>query len=397
MTPNIDAHIGISAYATEFKGIGGSIRAAPEDFDVTELLSDDAVLSAGGESGYAVCVLEKRNIDTAHALLAVQKKTGARFRALGLKDASAVTRQFVCSEKRFRPPEYIDAAKFSLRRVGFAKRPLSKRDMVGNRFKIRITDPGPGLGDFAEHDRVLNFYGYQRFGSRRPVTHLVGQAMLRRDFAEAVRLILSYTSEYDSAENTKLRQSLSDADYARHLGMLPPQMDIERAVLGQMADHGDPLRALRAVSVSMRRFYVQAYQSYLFNLALSEALEAGEDLYAPVQDDVCFGRDSKIAKCAGDAGARLAVPIVGYSYYKKTRFHRHILKVLESEQIAPRDFFIKEMQEASGEGGFRQSAIHCTGYETHDDTVEFTLSRGSFATILLREIIKPQNPLIAGF
>jgi len=29
--------------------------------------------------------------------------------------------------------------------------------------------------------------------------------------------------------------------------------------------------------------------------------------------------------------------------------------------------------------------------------VNFTLSRGSYATILLREIMKPEDPFIAGF
>jgi len=55
------------------------------------------------------------------------------------------------------------------------------------------------------------------------------------------------------------------------------------------------------------------------------------------------------------------------------------------------------MQEVSNEGGFRQAAIHCTDYSSHDDVVEFSLSRGSFATILLREIMKPKNPMTAGF
>jgi tRNA pseudouridine13 synthase len=55
------------------------------------------------------------------------------------------------------------------------------------------------------------------------------------------------------------------------------------------------------------------------------------------------------------------------------------------------------MQEASSEGGFRQAAIHCSDYSAHDNVVEFSLSRGSFATILLREIMKPQDPMLAGF
>ena len=55
------------------------------------------------------------------------------------------------------------------------------------------------------------------------------------------------------------------------------------------------------------------------------------------------------------------------------------------------------MQEVSSEGGFRQAAIHCSSYSQHDDVVEFSLSRGSFATVLLREIMKPKEPLIVGF
>ena len=67
------------------------------------------------------------------------------------------------------------------------------------------------------------------------------------------------------------------------------------------------------------------------------------------------------------------------------------------EEITPKDFFIKEMQEVSSEGGFRQAAIHCTDYMSEKNRVEFSLSRGSFATILLREIMKPREPLDAGF
>ena len=93
----------------------------------------------------------------------------------------------------------------------------------------------------------------------------------------------------------------------------------------------------------------------------------------------------------------LALPFVGYSYYKKTRFDHQISKILEQEEITPKDFFIKEMQEVSSEGGFRQAAIHCSDYSSYETSVEFSLSRGSFATILLRELMKPKDPIIAGF
>ena len=70
---------------------------------------------------------------------------------------------------------------------------------------------------------------------------------------------------------------------------------------------------------------------------------------------------------------------------------------MQDEQIEAKNFFIKEMQELSIEGGFRNAAIHCTDTKVEDDVISFTLNRGSFATIVLREIMKPANPILAGF
>ena len=55
------------------------------------------------------------------------------------------------------------------------------------------------------------------------------------------------------------------------------------------------------------------------------------------------------------------------------------------------------MQEISNEGGFRNASVKCDDYSIIDNVVSFSLSRGSFATIVLREIIKPENPLMSGF
>jgi tRNA pseudouridine13 synthase len=218
------------------------------------------------------------------------------------------------------------------------------------------------------------------------------------DFNKAVDLILSFTSSYDSKENTEIRQKLSDkANYQQYFDQVPVQMDIERIVLKEMIEHGEAIRAIRAIPVSLRRFYIQAYQSFIFNQSISAAFLDGEDLFEAQSGDVCFDYNGIIGKYVKGMDQNLALPFVGYSYYKKTRFDFQISKILEQEEVSPKDFFIKEMQEASSEGGFRQAAIHCSNYSAHDNVVEFSLSRGSFATILLREIMKPQDPMIAGF
>lgn len=395
MIPKIDSDIGISVYTTKYSGCGGRIREKREDFAVSEIIDEKTIMH---KEGYAVYKLKKSGIDTNHALQNVFEKFGVHLKALGLKDANAVTEQNVCSMGANKVLPNHSEEKFSIEKVGFAKRPLSAKDMMGNHFIIRIADAKDDAGNFVEWESVLNFYGYQRFGSKRPVTHLVGKALVQKRFDDAVSLMLSYTSEFDSEENTKIRKEMADpSKYKDALGQVPKQMDLERILLKEMIQHSDPAKAISQLPLSVRRLFVDAYQSYLFNLTLSESYEFGEELLKPQQGDVCYDKNSKLGKYEKDPGQVLAIPMVGYSYFKKTRFDSHISKILQKEGVSPKDFYIKEMQEVSSEGGFRSARLVCLDVAAKKDTVSFTLKRGSFATMILREIMKPTDPLDAGF
>ena len=398
MIPKIDSEIGISVYTTRFEGCRGKIKSKDDDFLVSEVLSKNAIQNISADGNYAVYKLKKHGIDTTHSLANVFKKYNLRLKSLGLKDATAVTEQYVYSEKKLNSIAKISEDKYSLERIGFVKKPLSKKDMIGNQFKIKITDTTKDISKFNEFDKILNFYGYQRFGSKRPVTHLIGKALLQQNYTKAVNLLLSFTSEYDSAENTKLRKKLSDkSNYSKLLDEIPFQMDLERIVVNQMIQDDDPKKAIRALPLAIRRFYLQAYQSFLFNKTLSMAFIDGENLFLPQQGDVCYDKNGIIGKFSNESGQRLSIPFVGYSYYKKTRFHYQISKILESEEVSPKDFFLKEMQEISSEGGFRNSSIKCDDIDITNDWIRFTLSRGSYATIVMREVMKPKDPITAGF
>ena len=398
MIPKIDSEIGIFAYTTNFPGCGGIIRKQKEDFNVSELITEKAHSKICSDSGFAVYKLQKNGIDTTHALNEIFKKFGLRLKSLGLKDASAVTEQFVFTAYKTNKHSEIKEQKYNLKKVGFIDKILSKKEMIGNHFQIKIDGASNELSKFSEFNKVLNFYGYQRFGSRRPVTHLIGRSMIQKDFAGAVDLLLSFTSDYDSIENTKLRQLMSDASkYSEALKTIPKNMDLEKIALKEMIEHNDPVRALRALPLSIRRFFVQAYQSYIFNHTLSKSLDAGEELFSPQSNDVCYNKNGELGKFENNPSQRLSVPFVGYSYYKKTRFHYYIEKILRDEGLTHKDFFSKEIQEISSEGGFRNSSIKCDDYSTSGNIVSFSLSRGSFATMVLREIIKPKNPLFSGF
>ncbi|MGI0062206.1 MAG: tRNA pseudouridine(13) synthase TruD, partial [Nitrosotalea sp.] len=348
---------------------------------------------------YAVYKLKKQGIDTNHALSDIFTKYGLRLKALGLKDANATTEQYVCDMTTGRSTDTLITNRYTLEKIGLVQKPLTKKDMVGNNFKIKIEGANfSKVAQFADYNKILNFFGYQRFGSKRPVSHLIGKAILQKNFNYAVETLLSFTSEYDLEHNNKIREMLKDkSNYAKAFDQVPPQMDIERIVLGEMIDHGDALKALRAIPIQLRRFFVEAFQSFVYNQTISKAYEAGEDMMQPQQGDVCFDKDDNLGRYQNDPEQRLTVPLVGYSYSKKNRFDSFISQILLEEQITPKEFFIKEMQEASAEGGFRQAIISCKDFAIKEPYVDFTLSRGSYATILLREIIKPSDPIAAGF
>ncbi|MDE1766718.1 MAG: tRNA pseudouridine(13) synthase TruD [Thaumarchaeota archaeon] len=399
MVPKLDSIIGISVYCTKTQGTGGKIRTSQDQFFVSEVLREKILDKISQTGKYAVFKLKKSGIDTNHSLSDIYEKHGIRLKALGLKDANATTEQFVCDMNVSRTYKDITTNRYSIEKIGFVQKPLTKKDMIGNRFKIRIEDADfSKISDFGQYDKILNFYGYQRFGSRRAVSHLIGKSIVQRNFDQAVEILLSLTSEYDLPENNKIRNELKDkANYSQVFADVPPQMDIERLVLREMIDHGNASKALHAIPISLRRFFVEAYQSFIFNHTLSMAYEMGEDVFNPQADDVCYDKDDNLGRYQNDPEQKLTIPLVGYSYSKKNRFEYQISKILAEEETNPKDFFVKEMQEVSSEGGFRQSVMSCKDFSVDRQYVIFTLSRGSYATILLREIMKPADPVSAGF
>jgi tRNA pseudouridine13 synthase len=267
------------------------------------------------------------------------------------------------------------------------------------------------LEDFVpEICNIGNFYGLQRFGSERLVTHLVGKEIVKRNFDRAVHLLLSYTTEYDTPASKEIREKSSDpSNYGQLIKRLPRGMDIERQVMSALAGGKDAISALRSVPITIRRLFVQAYQAFVFNKSLSRSIATGADLLRPERGDLCFemegpstfGRVIKFENYVGGHRTVPAIRMVGTTFQPgKGRFDIVTKTVLEEEGVEPGDFYIKEMQELSQQGGFRQAPLWCTGFRYRNGpsvVVEFALPKGSYATTLLRELVKPADPIRAGF
>jgi tRNA pseudouridine13 synthase len=402
----------MECYCTSFVGIGGSIKQGSEGFVVSELIDESLQISPSYTEShrYPLYILEKRDIDSNHALFEIERNLHMRFRIMGIKDAKAVTTQYAGTERVMRnPPAELKSRHSRLILKGFTKHPLDKKFLAGNKFEIRIYNAQSEISGFiSQIEKVGNFYGLQRFGSERLVTHLVGREIIKRNFLHAVQLLLSYTTEFDTQRSKEIRNMCSDpSNYRQVLRMLPRGMDIERQILSALVAGKDSIAALRAIPITIRRLFVQAYQAYIFNRCLSKAIMAGEDLLQPQMGDLCFEMEGpatfgRIIKYHPSSKTRLvpAIRMAGYTFQPgKGRFESITKAILQEEEIDAKDFYIKEMQELSHQGGFRQAPLWCTDFSYKRDPlkVSFKLPKGSYATTLLREIIKPDDPIKSGF
>jgi tRNA pseudouridine13 synthase len=412
-TPQIDSRAGIDCYCTSFAGTGGSIKQESEGFRVSELVDESLDISRSYDEShhYPLYVLEKQDIDSNHALFEIERELHMRFRVMGIKDAKAVTTQYAGMERVMRnPPAELKSRHTRLTLKGFTKHPLEKRFLVGNKFEIKIYNVrSSDLSSFVPQiTKVGNFYGLQRFGSERLVTHLVGREIIKRNFIQAVELLLSYTTEFDTQMSREIRNRCADPrNYRQVLKTLPRGMDIERQVLSALVAGRNAIAALHAVPIMIRRLFVQAYQAYIFNRCLSRAVMRGEDLLQPQTGDLCFEMEGpvtfgRIVKYNPNSKTKLvpAIRMAGYTFQPgKGRFENITRAILQEEEVTPKDFYIKEMQELSHQGGFRQAPLWCMDfwYEQDPLKVSFKLPKGSYATTLLREIIKPDDPIRSGF
>jgi tRNA pseudouridine13 synthase len=415
--PRIDLLAGIECYCTDFQATGGSIKKDNEGFRVSEIIDesvfDNVSLTQDSSHRYPLYILEKKGVDSHHALLEIRNDLGLALRVMGMKDAKARTKQYASSTQVHNIPEQrVSRTKHTLLILkGFTTRPIGKESLRGNDFLITIYDPKSSevSGLKIEIEKVANFYGLQRFGSERLVTHLVGREIVKRNFKKAAELLLSYTTEYDSAMSKEIRQkSLDPKNYPNILKHLPKGMDIEYQLMDSFVKGKEPISALRSISINIRRLFVHAYQSYIFNRCLSNAVFNGENILRSTSGDLCFEMEGpltfgKIRRFSPttDSSSRVipALRLAGYSFQAgKGRFELITKQIMDEENINPRDFYVKEMQEMSNSGGFRQASLCCRDFDYKGSLVlSFKLPKGSYATTLLREIIKPMDPIAAGF
>ncbi|NHN57721.1 MULTISPECIES: tRNA pseudouridine(13) synthase TruD [Halorussus] len=449
----VERAVGIAFFVSDADGVGGRLRESPEDFRVREVERFGAEPADADPGSYPFLVVRAtlREWDTNDFAKRLSDALGIsreRVSWAGTKDKYAVTTQLFTLRK-------VDAADLAdvsiydadVEVVGRAGRGLQFGDLAGNEFEIVVRNPERpenaepireelaafGGDSTAGTVGVPNYFGQQRFGSRRPVTHEVGLRVVRGEWEEAVRQYVANPYETEPEDSQRARREVADAfddrDWQAALDATPRRLGFERAMLNALVESGgdSPAEfrtALEAVPSNLQRLFVNAAQSYAFNRILSERLERGLPFDRPVAGDVaCFAetvgdvalpdpdreqrvtdrRVETVARHCERGRAFVTAPLVGTETELADGEPGDVEReVLDDLDLAPADFDLPgefhstgtrrailvrtdlDVERGTGSAGESDDGDPDDGALTFD----FALPKGSYATVVLREFLK---------
>lgn len=435
-SPEFEHRIGIWYYATQSAGLGGTIKTVPSDFLVREVTNR----TEGTEGKYLIAELTKENWDTHSVAREISNRLRVsrnRIGFAGTKDKFAVTTQKISLwDTDETELERVRIADVSLRPIGRSNKAVSLGDLYGNEFIIVIRNIEGAKEAITERIRAItneielaggipNFFGVQRFGTNRPITHLVGKHLVEGTVKAAV---LSYISDIfpDESEAAKEARALcTQGDLKACLKQMPLFLRYERAMLNELVkstegERGEAqyLAAFSVLPKNLQKLFVHAYQAYLFNLVVSHRMQQNLPFNeALVGDVVCFHNERGLAdpdrvervtednleginRLIRRGRAFVTAPIFG----SETEFAGGEVgeierKVLDDEKVRLLHFYSEKLPELSSKGTRRPVlvpvAVTCN--EVQEDernpgrwkaTLQFFLPKGSYATVVVREYTK---------
>ncbi len=420
-----EADIGMRCYLCPADGTGGHLKTLPEDFVVREM-SDPPRAKDNGD--FTIAAVTSRNWETNRLVRIMARSIGMsreRIGFAGTKDKRAVTTQLMSFKC---PPEdlsKIDLKDVEIRDAYRGARAIQIGDLLGNEFAITVRNLSMDMAsvrDIVSEDIALmkktggypNYFGVQRFGVVRPVTHLVGERLVRGDIEGAVRTYISFATPEESEELRAIRGSLRDTDdWGEASKMMPEQMSYEKSMAQVLAGGGSWTDAIEALPPNLQMMFVHAYQSLLFNEMLSLRMERGLPLNMPVEGDVVIPLDRDrgpqhenpimataknidlVARQVRAGRAFVTGPLFGSESVSAEGEPGEIERtVVESHGLSPEDFVIPGLSRCSSKGGRREllCPVKDMKPEFGEDTysLEFSLPKGNYATCLMREFMKSE-------
>jgi tRNA pseudouridine13 synthase len=400
--------------ADDVAPIGGRIKERPDDFLVDEI----SLYEPSGEGEHLYLRIQKNGVSHAEMIACVRRTFRVPERAIGyagMKDKQGVTQQTVSVHlpHDHSTPESVDLGHDRLH-VLWTDRHTNKLrlgHLRGNRFAIRLRDIEPARVvtvrnrlDRLEAHGVPNYFGSQRFGYRVN-NHVLGFQLLRGDWEGAARELLGVTST-PFPERQRERRELFDAGAVREAArQWSPADRNELMLIRHLADGASAHQAFRKIGRKPVTFWINAFQSAVFNRVLDDRLASGtlDELHlgdlAWVHSKHAVFPVTEAELQTGELAGRLkdlelspSGPIWGRGMTQTTD------GVQATESAALRAFGLSPEELGEGvlapKGERRPLRILLTnravesGVDEHGPyiRVAFDLTRGSYATVAMREI-----------
>lgn len=398
----------MSDYLTaRLPGTGGVIKETPEDFLVEEI----PLYVPCGEGEHLYLEVEKRGLTTFDLLGRLARTLGVKERELGyagLKDARATTRQTV-SVPGVTPERALALELEGVRILSarYHRNKLRPGHLAGNRFTIRVRQVRAGALEAArdilhvlQSMGVPNRFGEQRYGALAN-SHRIGKCLLNGNFEEAARQVIGDPALIRNERWRQGAERFAAGDLEGALAALPGRCRDERRMIRALADGRSAREAVLGLPRKLLRLYLSAYQSYLFDrivgmrLATLEAVWPG-DLAWKHENGACFFvEDPAVEQPRADRfEISPSAPLFGYKV-TLARGQAGLLEesLLDKEGLQKKDF---RLQGGLGmEGGRRPLRVPLGGIEARQEgeylLLSFSLPKGSYATSVLREIIKAET------
>ncbi|MEM0140788.1 MAG: tRNA pseudouridine(13) synthase TruD [Thermoplasmatales archaeon] len=388
--------IGIAGFYHELNPSGGKLRASPEDFMVEEVFG---AIEKKPEGKVLVLKVQVKNWEhnrLVRFLARIYHVSVNRVYFSGTKDKRSVKIQyFSIPGVRYKEIHLND---FTVLEHFYLDEPLTLGSHSSNKFAIVVRDCDKNIlqNNCLEIKRsglVPNFYGPQRFGPLRPVTHLVGREIVRRNYEEAVRLFVGFPGDdrFSSIRN----DFYQTMDIERALSEFPSSLDLEIKLLKFLKENsGNYIGAIKQLPQNLVSMFIHGYQGYLFNkvasqrIKLTKGVEVG-DVFR-TEGELIKVNGINIGKFREAFNLGLGSPtgiVLGYnSEFSSGMMGEIETRILQEEGVTPVDFKLPFGLSSPGER--RNIFLRVSDLECSDGRVTFSLPPGAYATSVMREIMR---------
>ena len=419
--------VGSESFLSKTSGIEGKLRKNPEDFEVEEIVSIPGRshwiwMQKNSNGKHSIVEIRAKNWDTHVLVKELSRKLNISQKSIGFagtKDKRAITTQHFSLRVAKEKIPTLDLENTDITFKHKSIKPIRLGNLVGNKFKIQIANTVNGRENI---DNILselrgffpNYFGVQRFGTVRPITHIVGEKIVRGDYEGAVFDYLTIDSPNFAAVEGR-EYLLKTRDFTKSIDKFPAHMLFERQLLGHLSrNKGDFIGAILQLPESLSKMLVHGYQSLIFNKVLDLRMNEGIDAFLPQIGDLVMPADgyggpdqrvtievternqAKLSKRCREGKAWIAGLLPGANSNFSSGIQGELERqVMEKLNVKFKDFIIDDMPELSSYGMYRPLFQKYNDieleFDSGDPIFSFWLHKGTYATSFLREIMKSSD------